>query len=783
MRSADGRGHGLVSELWDRVRYPRAGWLSLGLLAVMALSVAWSVQSAAWLDQLEFLAPLALWAVLFGGLIGVVRVSILVSLPLGALLGAGFVLWAIGGEYHTALSQLGRLDALRTDALLFTASLLDGGYPSQMSPYAVGLGVLMWTTAFTAAYVVYRYHRVIDAILLMAAAIVTNMSAAVLGLGELLLFVIAALLLWLRAALVNRQDGWQRRRVNENVEVPPSIMRTGIIFAAGSVLLAYVLTSVAVAAPLTGAWRSLDVVWSGVRDQLEGVVGGLTNPNSRITGSSFGPSFTVFGEWVSNDEEVLVLAAERPLYLRTRTYDIYNGHGWESTDGPKRGVAAGDPLFEVLTSERPTAPEGEGVRLDSVSIEMRQSVGRQIFTAGSPLKVYAPTLITEPAGLPLLGFIESANAIGEGESYTQAVLISEATEAQLIATAGIEYPQAVQDLYVSSSGISPEVAAKAREVTEGAESPYEEAKMLARYLRGDEFTYSTAGLEIPAGADLVDTFLFDEDGKTGYCQHYASAMALMARSLGLPARVAVGWAPGEAVGDDLWLVREAQAHAWVEIYFPHYGWQIFEATKSIDPRFIRSPGTDGDPIAPPTGEGFDVWFQEDLERALQQRGQIPVLPSANPVEGAIDPTDPAPAPVEEGSRQGNALVMIVLVAGAAVVIFFQARRSRRRWRLLPAGDRAWQHLTLAADRAGVGPRPSETIYEYAGWLEEQLPRHGEPIRIVADGKVWQNYSGQPLTRSGANRLEVAWSRLRRPLMMLGLRRRLRRLARRGRPSD
>ncbi len=770
-----------MSEIWDRFRYPRAGWLSLGLLAVMALSVAWSVQSAIYLNRLEFMAPLALWAVLFGGIIGAARVSILISLPLGAVLGAGFVLWAIGGEYYPALSQVGRLHALREDAILFTISLIDGGYPAQMSPYAIGFGILMWSTAFAAAYVVYRYHRVIDAILLLGAAIVTNMSVVKVPLGELVLFVIAALLLWLRAALVTRQAGWQRRRVNENVEVPPSIMRTGILFAAGSVLLAYVLTTVALAAPLSGAWRNLDVVWTGVRDSLEGVVGGLTNPNSRISGNSFGPSFNVFGEWVSNDEEVLVLAAERPMYLRTRTYDIYNGHGWESTEGGRRGVAAGDPLFTVPTSERPTVKEGEGVRLESLSIEMRQSVGRQIFTAGSPLKVYAPVLITEPAGLPLIGYIESASSIGEGESYTQAVLISEATEAQLNATAEIDYPQAVKDLYLSTRGISPEVAAKAEEVTRGAETPYEKARALVRYLRGADFTYSVKGLEVPAGADLVDTFLFAENGRVGYCQHFASAMALMARSVGLPARIASGWAPGEAAGDNLWLVREAQAHAWVEIYFPEYGWQIFEPTKGVDPLF-RTPGADGTPPTREPGDGSDPWLIEDLE-ALQRRGTVPVLPSAQPIPGAIDPTNPEEVtPQTAPSREGNALVMITLVAGAAIVIFFQAQRSRRRWRLLPAGDRAWQHLTLAADRAGVGPRPSETIYEYAGWLEDQLPRHTEPIRVVADGKVWQNYSGRPLTRSGANRLEVAWARLRRPLMMLGLRRRLRRLARRDQSS-
>ena len=771
-----------MSELLDRLRYPKAGWLSLGLVAVMALSVAWSVQEAAWLDQLQYLAPLAVWAVLLGGAVGVFRLSILISLPLGAFLGAGFVLWAIGGEYFTPLSQLGRLEALRNEAIGFTLSLLDGGYPTEMSPYAIGLGILMWTTAFTAAYVVYRYHRVMDAILLLGAAIVTNMSAAFVGLGHLVLFVIAALLLWLRAALVNRQDGWQRRRVNENVEVPPSIMRTGIIFAAGSVLLAFALTYVAVAAPLTGAWRNLDVVWTGVRDQLEGVVGGLTNPNARITGSSFGDSFVVAGEWVSNDREVLVLAAERPMYLRTRTYDIYNGRGWESTEGARRGVAAGDPLFTVPTSERPTVDEGEGVRFAALTIEMRQSFGRQIFTAGSPLQVYAPTLITEPAGLPLLGHIESANTIDDGESYEQAVLISEATEADLISTAGIVYPQAVQDLYVSTQGISPQITELARQVTDGAETPYEQAELLVRYLRSNRFTYEIGGLDVPDGADLVETFLFAEDGQVGYCQHFASAMAVMARSLGLPARVASGFAPGEAAGDGLWLVREAQKHLWVEIYFPLYGWQIFEPTKGVDPLF-RAPGSDGPPVEREPGDGSDPWLLEDLEE-FRNRGQVPVLPSANPVEGAIDPANPEEvAPPDDSAREGNAVVMIVLVAAAAVFIFFQARRSRRRWRLLSAGDRAWQHLTLAADRAGVGPRPSETIYEYAGWLEEQLPRHVEPIRIVADGKVWQNYSGQPLTRSSANRLEVAWARLRRPLMMLGLRRWLRRMAGRDQPSS
>ncbi|HEX6022291.1 MAG TPA: hypothetical protein VFZ00_09865, partial [Solirubrobacter sp.] len=385
-----------MPDLRERLLYPRAGWLSLGLLAVMALAVAWSVQGAQWLEQLEFLAPVALWAVLAGALLGMLRGRIVWTLPVGAAFGAAVVLWTIGGEYFPALDQGGRLLALRTEFIDWLVVVVRTGYPAEMSPYAVGIGALMFGTAFAAAYAVYRHPRVLDAILLLGAPIVANVSATLADVfGHLLLFVLAALLLWLRAALIDRQDGWQRRRVNENLEVPAAIMRSGIIFAAGSVALAWALTTVAVASPLTGAWRSFDVVWSGVRDQFEGALGSLTNPQSRISGNSFGPSFNVQGEWVSRDDEVLVLAAPRPLYLRTATYDHYNGRGFElSKPWERRDVPAGDPLFADATSERPVVAAAVEVR--RIQIEMRQTIGRNLFTAGSPLYVYAPTVVVEP---------------------------------------------------------------------------------------------------------------------------------------------------------------------------------------------------------------------------------------------------------------------------------------------------------------------------------------------------------------------------------------------------
>lgn len=766
-----------MPSLDGRMPYPRAGWLGLGLFLVMALSVAWSVQGAGWLEQLDFLVPIAAWAVLAGVVLGMTRLSILIVLPLAAVIGGGLVLWAVGGEYFGAVGgQLDRLLALRTDFIEWLRVIVRTGYPPQMSPYAIGLGLLMFATVFTAAFALYRHHRILDAIVLLGAAIVGNMSATYTDLfSHLLLFVLAALLLWLRATLADRQDAWQRRRVSENLEVPEAILRSGVVFAVGSVAMAWILTTVAVAAPLTEAWRGLDGVWTSVRDELEGVFGSLTNPDSRISGNAFGPSFTVAGEWVSSDEEALILRAPRSLYLRTATYDEYTGRGWARTDGSRRDVAATDPLFTVPTTERPTVEDS--VVVERVEIEMRQSIGRNLFAPGSPLRFLIPSVLIEPGEFPVLGGIEQAESLDAGDAYQVQVALSIATKAELGA-AGRSYPPEIEALYLATPGITDRVRALAEEITAHAENDYQRAELLADYLRTDpSFTYSTQGAVPPQGTDLVDFFLFHPDAnRSGYCEYYASAMVMMARSLGLPARMAVGFAPGERQDATSFLVRESSAHAWAEIYFPGYGWQIFEATKSIDPRFVRASGATLPPGTRPPPTGVDPLLDYDVFRTSgdAEIGSLP-LPSNLP-----NPSQPAVAPEVQAAqeRSGNAFLIAVLVLAALVVIWWRMRTMQRGWRLLPAGDRAWRQLTAAAERAGIGQRPAETIYEYSGWLEEQLPGHREPIRTVADGKVWQSYSGRRMTMAATSRLDAALHALRMPMLGLAARHWLRRLARR-----
>jgi transglutaminase-like putative cysteine protease len=757
-----------VRELLNRFLRPREGWSSMVLLLVMLATVVWSLQRAEWVNHMDYLLPVAVLAALLGAVLGLTRLSVAITLPIAAVVGAGVVLLTIGAEFFPKHDEAARLILLRANAMDWTRIVVDGGFAPQLSPYAIGLGILMWVTGFIAAYALYRHHRVLDSILLVGVALIANMSATLTDLFlYLVLFSLAALLLWLRIALVNREESWRIRRMKENLDVPGQIMRSGVTFIAGSIALAWVLTTVAVAAPLTSVWSNLDGVWSDVRNQLEGAFGGLAGTESRIQGTSFGASFRVRGSWTSRDDPVMTVGATRGYYMRTVTYDIYTGHGWTSSDGPNRRVAAGDRIFPGYTPERPLATDS--FKIETVTVEVQRSVGRNVFTPGYPTSAFAPLVVHEPNGLPLLGALQSGVVLEEGKGYQLTAAISTATEAMLVG-AGTAYPPEIVATYTGTAGVTQRTADEARRVVNaaGATDPYHEARALADYLRTDpRFTYKTTGtLPSDPNRDIVDFFLFDPDGQVGYCEYFATTMAVMARTMGLPARVAVGFAPGERSQQGIYQVRDKNAHAWAEVFFPGYGWQIFEATKSIAP-VLRAPGTGVVPPPPPANGQIDPGrrIPED-----ENTGTISSLPSFEPVDGGFTPGGQRP---NDTSRINNAWIFVVLLIALLAFSGWRLLRGRHRFRFLAPGDRQWQRLAFAADRAGVAPRPSETVYEYAGWLEEQIPQRKVEIHDIADGKVWQSYSGRSMSSEVIARLERAWSRLQLPLLWLAIRKRVR----------
>jgi hypothetical protein len=140
------------------------------------------------------------------------------------------------------------------------------------------------------------------------------------------------------------------------------------------------------------------------------------------------------------------------------------------------------------------------------------------------------------------------------------------------------YPAFIREHYLQLPDTSPRVAAFAREVTSAASTPYGRARAIEQHLRRS-YQYS---LDVGAtvSADPVDDFLFTR--KTGYCEHYATAMVVLLRTLGIPARLVTGFLPG--VWNDFgnyYTIRQQDAHAWVEVYFPRSGWVTFDPTPSV----------------------------------------------------------------------------------------------------------------------------------------------------------------------------------------------------------
>jgi Transglutaminase-like superfamily/TgpA N-terminal domain len=755
-----------------RLARPREGWLAYFLLVMMLFSLAWSVQRAGWLKHEDFLIPVALCGSLLGAILALLPWSVVATLPAAAVAGTGVILLIVGGEYFPNQSIPDRLLSLCAEGLSWLHTVAQHGYPAQFSPYAIGLAVVMWVTAFMAAYTVYRHHRVLDAILLVGVTLIANLSATSLDLfGYLVLFVLAALLLWLRGSLQTREEGWRQRRVNENAEVPASIMRTGVVFIAVSIAMAWALGSVAVAAPLTDAWRNLDGIWSGVRTQLDRALVVIQNPNARLASTAFDSSFSVSATWFSSDDPVMTVSSDQPYYMQTATYDVYTGHGWSSTDGTDRDVSVKSAVFPDGSPEEPLTTDGFDVQ--RLTVAMQRPPGRNLFTPGYPLQLSAPATVAQPGGQPFLGALMSQNSVSPGEGYTVTAIISNVTAAQLRG-AGTDYPAPVKSLYMSTDRITAATRDLAVQIVLRAKAttPFDKAQALANYLRNDpRFTYATSVDSPPADRDVVDYFLLDHNGQRGFCQYYASAMAVMARSLGLPARVAAGFAPGTQLTKNVYQYRESNAHVWAEIYFPGYGWQTFEATKSIAP-VPRASGGDPRSVAPPIdGTNSPAPFEKRINKPDKDFASSSFRPIPGGVGTTSDTAGPGPA------QTGNLLVILAILVVAVCIIGWRLHRSVHRYRLQPSGDRDWARLLrwavllLAAYRAGVSQRPSETDYEYAGWLEEQIPARRPEIQTIANERVYGSYSGRGMTSNGVDHMRLAWKRLWLPFIWLAIRQR------------
>jgi len=277
------------------------------------------------------------------------------------------------------------------------------------------------------------------------------------------------------------------------------------------------------------------------------------------------------------DAPVMYVRTGAPAYWRGLVFDEYRNGAWTATNHGYREMQPYVPPRFL-----PPAPPGNlGTFVQTFRV-LRPLPG--VINAAYPIQsLYAPVAaLREDA----YGTFHTPQPLRPGQTYSVVSFLPNLTPALLRAAAPMdqEHLESYPDNY-SIYGDPSSVSARARnladEVTQSASTEYDKVMALTTYLQRN-YRYTLDLPPVPAGKDPVDWFLFDV--KTGYCEQFATAETLMLRSLGIPARLATGYATGDY--DPILnqaVVREHDAHAWVEVWFPGHGWVPVDPTPGVSP--------------------------------------------------------------------------------------------------------------------------------------------------------------------------------------------------------
>ncbi len=462
------------------------------------------------------------------------------------------------------------------------------------------LGMLAWATAAWAGWWLFARQRALVA--LLPAGLLLASNAFFFWDGRLWLpFFVAGMIVV--AGLMERwalEQRWRERGMDYS-----EVVRLEVLLAAGGVALVAGLATAAmprvalqptadwfaglVGAPVSQIERTGQQIFPGLRRSPGALLatGGRpgTMPRSHLLTDAPELGQAVVMR-VSTDELSglpfgVQPSAEQQHPWRGLTYDSYDGRGWRNSPLTALDFAAGEPWGDAPLPLR--RPLRQWVR-------MERGGDRALYAAGEPLAVNRPYELWL-RGDPEQPADHIAALLASGRSY-QVLSMTPAAGEDALRAAGDDYPAPVEALYLALPAVPERVAQLARDVAVGAATPYDQALALEAFLR--QFPYDLAVEQAPAGRDVVDYFLFD--AQAGYCDYYASAMVVMARSLGIPARLAIGYATGSFDQNErAFVVRESDAHSWPELYFPQVGWVRFEPT-AVQPQPARVPSGEDAPI-------------------------------------------------------------------------------------------------------------------------------------------------------------------------------------------
>lgn len=756
---------------------PDEGWLPLFLLAVAVYSVVYSVTVAIVIDHSNILMITTALGLLCGLLVARSRNVPQAALHVGAcILGYWLALFATSLLAYQ-VSVLTILASLRT--VIANGFALAGTQESTMV-FLFYLAFLCFFLGYFGSWLVYRAHLPWLVALVYVAIMIVNLNyISRRDLTFLMVLLAGSLLLLIaRVQLVNQLQQWK----NEGLYTDKIWLR-GLTsrFVRISALFALLILPLSWLLPIAGEpasgvvfWNSVDNAWVNL---THGNLPTLNNPGSLF--SPYNPPANFFGDQLTITGSVHLppgpvlsyLAASSPQgeYLEGFTFDTFDGHTWTTqvgTASQSYGARARLPVdsttarYATLTTAITIIQPPEGTR-------------HFIFAPARPDSFTVPvTVFTDTTGVIASAWTQTT-ALHPAERYQVTSEIPLASSASLARVAFLkDDPQAwtvdgnyraLRQYYLQTPAhLSPEVLATALSWTQGTDNVYSAVLALQSHLNNPaDFTYALSNPPVPQNIDAVTWLLH---AHRGYCTYYATAMTVMARLLGIPARVVNGFSQGHYDAQQgVRVVDGSDAHSWVQVYFPGTGWVNFDPTPGFSPNNPASATT-----TPPRVTA--------TAPAAGQRAPTPAPGKAS--------ARPAPAPQRNGSTlpaTGDLLaaqnlfmafsLLSLLLSCFALGLAIVRYRSRRA--PFPPVAAVYVRLCRLAGLVGAPPARWQTPYEYTFALSRRFPQAAALLRRLADLFVrerWASPAHRPAPREQQEVVHL-WPRLRRLLLRGSLSRR------------
>jgi len=728
--------HVQQSRWWD--------WAAVGLLFILLQTVASRLVATTWTPFLYLIQTFTYIGYIVGTALGysnfhrrTVRwltfIYMLIMLPLQ---------WTLVIDQHASLEEQFASVAGR---LFFSTSDFFARKPVEDPLFFIALmSITFWIISSWAGFTLVRNQNYLGAVLPSAIGliIIQNYDNGIPGrLWFLAFFAFIALLLLGRLQFLQNKNSWRVRRIFLSPDNSVDLTSSMAIAAGLIIIVAWTVpASLSSMKSAVKTWNQITRPWREFTNNMENAVSALESPSGGTRGQYFGSELALGRGFPLSD--LVMFKVETPdlpfdqkpprYYWRGRTYDRFvNGQWYTSGTVREEYSPSVTNPFNVYMQDKPPAHFVFNTGKTTFSL---------LYSPAEPIWVSRPGItFAIPAlnGKDIIAW-HAYPALRGGESYQVDAILSNPNRQQL-QEAGINYPEWVTQKYLQlPKAFSPRIKELAAEITAGTQTPFEKSLAITRYLR-ENIKYAPTIPEVPRNKDPLEWVLFEY--KQAYCVYYASAEVLMLRSVGVPARMAVGFAEGQHErNSNKFVVRRFDAHAWPEVYFPGIGWVEFEPTAGQRPLDRPLPPQDS---ANANNLGPLVGLPED-NRDFASREQID-----QGLTGPLQPTTPV-FPIVY-------LIPLIAVVAALTVflsqryalstrvpIFLRATIERtgievpiwvtrwEKWVKLSSIERSFESVNFALRYLDQAVPAHTTPIERAEKLTRVLPEQAEQIKILLD---------------------------------------------------